>query len=149
MLYTPHFLAGAAIVKLVPNPYIGIPLAFLSHFVLDLTPHNDFDIKPGASLKSIFSKTNKQRNFFIAVMGLDIILLIVSFFWILFTQDNYWLIIGGGVGISPDAMEQSLLLLGKQIPGLQYNFQWRVSKKYGFISYPIVCLVALYILRIS
>src|SRR3989338_3676118 len=114
MLYTPRFLTGAAIMKLVPNPVIGLPLALLSHFALDMTPHNDFDIKPGASLKSIFSQKNKQGNFFIAVMSLDIFLLIVSFFWILFTKNNYWLIIGGGVGISPDALEQSLLILGKQ-----------------------------------
>ncbi|MBI4066756.1 hypothetical protein HY407_00075 [Candidatus Gottesmanbacteria bacterium] len=146
MLYTPHFLAGAAILKLVPNPMIGLPLALLSHFALDMTPHNDFDIKPGATLKSIFSKENKQRNFILAVMSVDVFFLIASFLWLLFTQNNYWLIMGGGVAISPDAIEQSLLLFGKQIPGLQYNFQWRVSKKYGFISYPLVCLLALYIL---
>lgn len=133
--------------KLVPNPLVGLPLALLSHFVLDMTPHNDFDIKPGASMKSIFSKDNKQRNFFIVVMSIDILLFVLSFLWILFTKNNYWLIIGGGVGISPDVLEQSLLLFGKQIPGLQYNFQWRVSKKYGFISYPVVCLVALWILN--
>ena len=124
MLYTPHFLTGAAIVKLVPNPVIGLPLALLSHFVLDMMPHNDFGIKPGASLKSIFSKENKQRNFFIAVMSIDIILLILSFLWLLFTSDYYWLVIGGGVAISPDALEQSLLIFGKQIPGLQYKLSY-------------------------
>ncbi|OGG14811.1 hypothetical protein A2963_04400 [Candidatus Roizmanbacteria bacterium RIFCSPLOWO2_01_FULL_40_13] len=147
MLYTPHFLTGAAILKLVPNPVIGVPLALASHFLLDMTPHNDFDVKPGASLKSILSKKNKQRNFMLVVMAIDAVLLILSFFWLLLGQNNYWLVIGGGVGISPDALEQSLLLLGKQIPGLQYNFQWRVSRKYGFISYPVVSLAALWILN--
>ncbi len=146
MLYTPHFLVGAAILKLVPNPVIGLPLVLLSHFALDMTPHNDFEIKPGASLKSILSKKNKQRNFMLVVMSLDAILMIFSFLWILLSKNNYWLLAGGVAGISPDALEQSLLLFGKQIPGLQYNFQWRVSAKYGFIGYPIVSLIAYYII---
>jgi hypothetical protein len=39
MLETPHVAAGAAISYFVPNPAIAIPLALLSHFVLDGIPH--------------------------------------------------------------------------------------------------------------
>lgn len=39
MLEIPHVLLGAAIATKVGNPYIAIPLAFLSHFVLDKVPH--------------------------------------------------------------------------------------------------------------
>ncbi|HSX57757.1 MAG TPA: hypothetical protein VLE47_00600 [Candidatus Saccharimonadales bacterium] len=42
MLSTPHLLVGATIVKLMPDhPEIALPLAFLSHFVLDSIPHWD------------------------------------------------------------------------------------------------------------
>lgn len=41
MLSTPHLLVGAAIVKTIPNPYVSLPLAFLSHFALDSFPHWD------------------------------------------------------------------------------------------------------------
>jgi hypothetical protein len=41
MLSTPHLLVGAAIVKVVPEPTISLPLAFLSHFVFDTIPHWD------------------------------------------------------------------------------------------------------------
>lgn len=39
MLETPHVVLGAAIATKIPNPFIAIPLAFVSHFVLDKVPH--------------------------------------------------------------------------------------------------------------
>lgn len=39
MLETPHVAVGAAIATKIPNPLLAIPIAFLSHFVLDKVPH--------------------------------------------------------------------------------------------------------------
>lgn len=39
MLETPHVMVGAAIATKIPNPLIAIPLAFASHFVLEMVPH--------------------------------------------------------------------------------------------------------------
>ena len=39
MLETPHVAIGAAIATKIPNPFISIPLAFASHFVLEHIPH--------------------------------------------------------------------------------------------------------------
>lgn len=39
MLETPHVAVGVAIATKIPNPWIAIPLAFASHFVLDKIPH--------------------------------------------------------------------------------------------------------------
>jgi hypothetical protein len=39
MLETPHVFIGAAIATIFPNPFIAIPLAFASHFVLETVPH--------------------------------------------------------------------------------------------------------------
>lgn len=146
MLYTPHFLVGAAIVKLMPDPVIGLPLALLSHFVLDMTPHNDFDIKPGMGMRDILSSKFKNRNLFVTFYTLDILLSLSSFFWLFFAKNNYWLLVGGVMAILPDVLEQGLVLFGVRLPGWQDKLQWRVSKKYGFISYPVVCAVALWML---
>lgn len=146
MLYTPHFLAGAAILKLFPDPKVGLPLALISHFILDLTPHNDFDLKPGITLKEFFAFPKKRLCFILGVMGIDYLLTILSFLWILFHFQNYWLLVGGAVGVFPDAVEQFLMLFGIALPGWQDKLQWRVSAKYGFISYPVVSLVALKII---
>ena len=39
MLETPHVFIGAAIAAKIPNPLIAIPLAFASHFILEMVPH--------------------------------------------------------------------------------------------------------------
>jgi hypothetical protein len=39
MLETPHVIVGAAIATKVVNPALAIPLAFGSHFLLDVVPH--------------------------------------------------------------------------------------------------------------
>ena len=39
MLELPHAVLGAAIATKIPNPWLALPLAFLSHFPLDLIPH--------------------------------------------------------------------------------------------------------------
>lgn len=42
MLDASHALIGASIAKLIPNPYLGIPLNIGLHFLADLFPHWDF-----------------------------------------------------------------------------------------------------------
>jgi hypothetical protein len=39
MLTTPHLLVGAAIGSQLGNPYVVVPAAVASHFVLDSVPH--------------------------------------------------------------------------------------------------------------
>lgn len=146
MLYTPHFLTGVAIMKLVPDPQIGLPLALLSHFILDLTPHNDFDLTPGITLKQFLKTEKRRRNIILTVLSLDSLLTIISFFWIFYSYHNFWYLFGGLAGVLPDAIEQFLMFFGVALPGWQDKLQWRVSAKYGFISYPIVNLIALLLL---
>ena len=42
MTATAHALVAAAIARTVPNPYLAIPLAITSHFIMDAVPHWDF-----------------------------------------------------------------------------------------------------------
>lgn len=39
MLETPHVVVGAAIATKIVNPFLAIPLAFGSHFLLERVPH--------------------------------------------------------------------------------------------------------------
>jgi hypothetical protein len=147
MLYTPHFLTGVVIMKYFPNPLVGLPLTLISHVALDLVPHYDFDLTPGMNLKDIFLHDKKTRNFLFGALGIDGILTITSIIWILKNMSNPWmLILGGIIATSPDIFEQSGLLFGNKIPSIQDKFQNRVSAKYGFISYPIVLIIAFLLL---
>ena len=42
MTATDHALIGGTIVAAIPDPSIGLPLAFLSHPIADMIPHWDF-----------------------------------------------------------------------------------------------------------
>jgi hypothetical protein len=41
MTATAHALVAGAIARAVPNPYLAIPLAITSHFIIDAIPHWD------------------------------------------------------------------------------------------------------------
>ncbi len=41
MTATPHILVGAAIGKVLRRPWLAWPATFVSHFLLDFTPHLD------------------------------------------------------------------------------------------------------------
>jgi hypothetical protein len=41
MMAVPHMLAGAAVGKGLRRPWLAWPVAFLSHFLLDMVPHLD------------------------------------------------------------------------------------------------------------
>lgn len=45
MILTVHLLTGAAIASKISNPLWVIPLAFLSHYFLDLLPQAEYSIK--------------------------------------------------------------------------------------------------------
>lgn len=40
-----HILLGAAIGQEISNPWLAVPLALLSHYVLDVVPHIEYPIK--------------------------------------------------------------------------------------------------------
>ena len=45
MLDASHALIGASIAKLIPNPYLGYSLSFLSHILADYFPHWDLNTR--------------------------------------------------------------------------------------------------------
>jgi hypothetical protein len=53
MTATAHALVSAAIARAVPNPYLAIPLAVASHFIMDAVPHWDIGTDWRARTKKI------------------------------------------------------------------------------------------------
>jgi len=146
MLYMPHFLAGALVMKYSGNPILGLPLAMLSHIILDMMPHNDFEIKPGITIREFLRIEKRRRNLIIAALATDYLLAIIAFFWVFLTFKNAWLNLGGIMGVLPDLTEQILMLFGVALPGWQDKIQFRVPAKYGFIYYPVISVLAIYLL---
>ncbi len=105
MLLTPHILAGAAIFSNVANPVLGLSLAFLSHYFLDLFPQKEY------SIANIRSRCWKQslpdfiKVFSDMLLGLLIIFLIVGY--------NPFFFIAALVAIVPDGFTMLTLIFSK------------------------------------
>lgn len=72
-----HGLTGAVIALAVKNPYIAVPMAFLSHFIVDIIPHWDYGIKNKAGTFSRKFNLLLTSDFLISVLAM-IILAILS-----------------------------------------------------------------------
>ena len=72
MLQTSHSLIGASIARSFPNPFLAWPLAVISHFLADLTPHWD--------LRTRKTKRSKVNTIFIsltdALIGFSLVFLL-------------------------------------------------------------------------
>ena len=124
MTATNHILTGALIGGLVKNPVLALPLAFLSHYVLDVLPH--FGVREDAKL--IF------RNVLIG----DVILSLIALAWLAFSgQPNPWLLVACGVvGASPDLLWLPYFVA--ELRGQMKPFGWysRIAKKIQWGEYP-------------
>lgn len=113
MLSTPHLLVGAAIVKIVPDPIISLPLAFMSHFALDYIPHWD------GSPKTPFPKKMFAGIALDYALGASLVLTLTIGY-----ENQYLLWLGAFLGTLPD------FILGS------YKHLGGVLKNYAFVRIP-------------
>jgi hypothetical protein len=52
MLAASHALIGASVAKMIPNPYLAIPINLALHFACDLMPHWDWHTRETKRTKS-------------------------------------------------------------------------------------------------
>lgn len=106
MLETPHALVGMVIVAAIPNPWVSLPLAFLSHFAVDMLPH--WNWQPDARPLSLLGIT------------LDLILLEIILARLAFQSPLQWGLVGGAFfAILPDLLEAPHIFFGFQNKYLQ------------------------------
>jgi SNF family Na+-dependent transporter len=87
MILTPHAIVGATLANIFPDdPALGFGLAFVSHYVLDILPHTEYDIgnfydKKTRTLNNIFKNKRTFVNFlFIVVDFIVAVILCVLLF---------------------------------------------------------------------
>lgn len=99
MTATNHAVTGALIATVVTNPVIGLPLALLSHFVLDAFPH--FGAHTVAKPSS--------RNFR-AILTFDALMMLAFLGCVVLAAArtdiaSWWIVLAGGfLGALPDVM---------------------------------------------
>lgn len=106
MLETPHVALGTAIVISIPNPLISIPLAFASHFLLDMTPHWN------PHLNTETKKLGHLSNKTLLIIGIDLASAIILTGLIYKYTNNPYVFLGSFASILPDVVEGPYFLWG-------------------------------------
>lgn len=152
MLETPHVIIGATIAAKIANPLISLPLAFLSHLVLDLVPHWNPELH-GEMRK--YGKTSSRSNLIILA---DVILSLGFGFWIASQvlpnlEKAAVIIFASFLAVVVDVIEGFYFFLGAKHQFLKnlISFQRRYQKRFplipGLLTQVAVILLSLYILR--
>lgn len=107
MLETPHVALGAAIASAIPNPLLSIPLAFASHFLLDMTPHWN------PHLNTETKKYGRLTNQTLLIIGFDLACaLLLALYLYKYGGSNPNILFGAFAAILPDAVEGPYFLWG-------------------------------------
>ena len=107
MLETPHVALGAAIASAIPNPLLSIPLAFASHFLLDMTPHWT------PHLNTETKKYGRLTNQTLLIIGFDLACaLLLTAYLYKYGNNNPNILFGAFAAILPDVVEGPYFLWG-------------------------------------
>ncbi|MBI3290547.1 hypothetical protein HYZ78_04080 [Candidatus Microgenomates bacterium] len=104
MVEIPHVLVGAAIAVKVGNPALALPLAFASHFVLDLLPHTNPSIYARIQAGQAISGITRKIIFTDSLLAL----IIGSFIAATFLPDlgkSVVILLGAFLAVLPDIVE--------------------------------------------
>ena len=149
MIISAHIVAGAAIAAKTQNPVLGIFLAFLSHYVLDLPPH-----KPEYSVRNIEKRIWKKSyiDFLKAFLDLS------AGFAIVYILVGRGLIpyLGGFAAAIPDGLSllyiifpnNKLLRLHIDIHNKLNQFPGKIKESlfWGIVTYIVIFGVSIYFL---
>ena len=153
MLLTPHTLIGVALASNFSNPFVSVPLAFISHFLGDKVPHWDF-----------YSNTKREDRVKgwrpLAVMG-DMavgVAIGVGFttYYLWYKQDPAMALstfLCGIASVLPDALSGLTIIGGKEnkflnvLNKIQSKMQFQAPLPWGLLTQIIVIAVSLYFIK--
>jgi len=154
MLETPHVALGAAIAIKVGNPYLAIPLALASHFLLERVPH--WNPHLNTEMKKYGHLTNKTK----LIIALDTTLalglgIVVALKALPNSSLSILVIASSFASIVPDLLESPYFIFGvknKYIQkwiALQKKIQIDTTPFWGILTQIIVLASTLYWIFIS
>ena len=144
MLETPHVALGVAIAVAIPNPLISIPLAFVSHFMLDMVPHWN------PHINTEMKKYGKLTNPTFFIIGVDLTLALIL--TIVVAKSNPYIYLASFMSILPDIAEGPYFLFGwrnkylDKILKFQVSIQAKANMFWGLLTQILIILGALYII---
>jgi hypothetical protein len=153
MLLTPHTIVGIAIATNIPNPYLAVIFAFISHFLGDKVPHWDF-----------YSNTKKEERIIgwrpIAVMAelaVGVAVGVAFTCYYLWVKNDPLLAVTvffcGIASVLPDALSSLSLFGGKEgkflktLNKIQSKMQFQAPLPWGILTQVIVILISLFLIK--
>jgi len=143
MTATSHALIGGSLATIITNPIIGIPAAFISHFIADLIPHWD----AGTNHRNKTKLRLKTEAALDVLLGFALVLLL--FRNLAFSSPIYLLSMVISAQL-PDWLEAPSWIFGLQVPPfswmdyLGHKLQSRMQLPWGLVTQ--VVLVGLLVL---
>jgi len=136
MLELVHATAGGIIAYKIGSPLLSLPLAFLSHFVLDTLPHWNPNLSREKKKQGRISTKTMFVVFFDCLIGLFLGLKIASLA-LPDVNKAIFVIFGCFAGILPDLVEAPYLIK------FQGSHQWNVPFVWG-IAFQLLYLFVLF-----
>jgi hypothetical protein len=147
MLETPHVAVGAAIAVAIPNPFIAIPLAFASHFILDKIPH--WNPHSYTEIQKFGKISDKTKVFEIIDVGLALIVGFSIASRTLPTQGHFiTIILASLASVLPDLIKTPFFLFGvrggmlKKWIDFERSIQVEIDSKFWGILTQVITIVA-------
>lgn len=148
MTATGHAVLGAVIAAKIPNPYIAIPIAILSHIACDILPHWDAGTHG-------HKKTKKQLRFEATI---DVLVgYVVSYgliFWLFPTTDPFYVFVMITASQLLDWITMPYYFFGvKYALGLwmykvQKGFNSKLDKPWGIVTQAVVLIVIIILAKL-
>ncbi|MDO8452206.1 MAG: hypothetical protein Q7S79_00480 [bacterium] len=149
MIELPHTIVGAAIATKIGNPALALPIALLSHFVLDLTPH--WNPHLNKEIKE-FGRITKRTT---AIIVGDVVLSLISGFYLASlalpdTKKFIIILLCCFLAVLPDVAEGPHFFFGqrwrpvKKLVEFQSKMQFNVPLIPGLLSQALVIIAALW-----
>lgn len=136
MLQTPHVVVGTAIAIKVGNPALAIPLALMSHFVLDRVPHWN----PHTYTEAIKYGLPKKNTIVLTIIDIGIALILGLWIASLFLP-NYptalIILTCAFASVAPDIAKYPFFVFKKVRHGLYKKYvEWERSMQTDVSFYP-------------
>ena len=134
MLETPHVAVGAAIAAKIPNPYIAIPLALVSHLIMDQVPHWNPHSYTEIKTKGQISNNTK----YLAIVDVAISLGLGFYIASRFLPDYKHAVVilaASFAAVLPDVIKSPYFLLGKRTGLVKkwVDFERSLQDETGFV----------------
>jgi hypothetical protein len=131
MLETSHSLVAGSLAKLIPNPAVGLPVAIVSHFLLDLLPHWDLNT----------NGISKNKTKLIAGSLTDATFGLGLTWWLFQNQVNHlYLFLMILFACLPDWIESPYLVFNWKVfpfyhtKKLQSRWHWKLNLPWGLVG---------------